>query len=226
MADTCIILLQLEGVLQSWGEHSRFDYRDSANFPTKSALVGMIGCVMGIQRGEKRLEEISKHIRLAVRCDRPGKMYVDYHTVTAENKILNAAGKPRCDTIVTHRTYLQDASFLVAIQTGTELAQEIVCSFQNPCWPVYLGRRCCIPSVPVFRRLAEEYHSLEEAMTSEPLSKSSQDRGEIPEMLFYEAESTDGSGYDRTDEIISAKGRCFTSRRVKLVRKEGKYVSE
>ena len=58
MADTCIILLQLEGVLQSWGEHSRFDYRDSANFPTKSALVGMIGCVMGIQRGEKRLEEI------------------------------------------------------------------------------------------------------------------------------------------------------------------------
>ena len=51
MAEVCIILLQLEGALQSWGEHSRFDYRDSAALPTKSAIVGMIGCAMGLRRG-------------------------------------------------------------------------------------------------------------------------------------------------------------------------------
>lgn len=226
MAEVCIILLQLEGALQSWGEHSRFDYRDSAALPTKSAIVGMIGCAMGLRRGDEDLERISQNIRLAVRCDRPGKMYIDYHTVTAERKILNAAGNPRCDTIVTHRTYLQDAAFLVAVQTDPELAEKIVRAFQAPRWLIYLGRKCCIPSVPVFKRMAEEYHSLEEAMISEPLLDSCRKRSLGPEKVFYEVDSMDGSGYDRTDELINAKKRCFAPRKVKLVCKEEPHVSE
>lgn len=35
-----MLMLRLEGVLQSWGEHSRFDSRDSASMPTKSGVVG------------------------------------------------------------------------------------------------------------------------------------------------------------------------------------------
>ena len=71
MKDTCIILLRLEGALQSWGEHSRFDYRDCASMPTKSGIVGMIGCAMGLRRGSEQLMVLSEKIRLAVRCDRP-----------------------------------------------------------------------------------------------------------------------------------------------------------
>ncbi len=116
MKDTCIILLRLEGALQSWGEHSRFDYRDCASMPTKSGIVGMIGCAMGLRRGSEQLMVLSEKIRLAVRCDRPGRQNIDYHTVTADNSILNAQGKARCKTIVTYRTYIQDAFFLAAIE--------------------------------------------------------------------------------------------------------------
>ena len=42
-----IMLLRLEGVLQSWGERSRWDHRDTSDMPTKSALIGLLGCAMG-----------------------------------------------------------------------------------------------------------------------------------------------------------------------------------
>lgn len=36
-----ILLLRLEGLLQSWGEHSRWDHRDSSDMPTKSGVIGL-----------------------------------------------------------------------------------------------------------------------------------------------------------------------------------------
>lgn len=222
MKDSCIILLRLEGALQSWGEHSKFDYRDSAEMPSKSGIVGMIGCAMGLKRGSIRLEEISKNIQIAVRCDRKGKLYVDYHTVTAEKTILNAQGKPRCKTIVTYRTYLQDASYLVAIKTSQELALEIDYAFKNPYWSIYLGRKSCVPSAPVYAGIAAQYHTLEEAMNQHPLAK----RPSEPDKIFYEIESIDGSGYERMDELQNASQHYYTSRKVMLVRKEEKSVSK
>lgn len=220
MKDCCIILLRLEGALQSWGEHSKFDYRDSVEMPSKSGIVGMIGCAMGLKRGSAKLEEISKNIQIAVRCDRKGKMYVDYHTVTAEKAILNAQGKPRCKTIVTYRTYLQDASYLAAIQTNQELASEIDDAFKNPCWTVYLGRKSCVPSVPVYIGIAAQYHTLEEAMNQYPPAR----RVSESDKIFYEIESTDSSGYERMDELQNAGQRYYTSRKVMLVRKEKNSV--
>ena len=35
-----LLILRLEGALQSWGERSHWDHRDTANFPTKSGVVG------------------------------------------------------------------------------------------------------------------------------------------------------------------------------------------
>ncbi len=233
MEDHCIILFRLEGVLQSWGEHSRFDYRDSAPMPSKSGIVGMIGCAMGLKRGSEHLFEISERIRMAVRCDRPGKTHIDYHTVTADRAILNAKGEAKkdsvgkvCKTIASYRTYLQDAFYLAAIETDRELAKEIDQAFQNPCWPIYLGRKSCVPSSPVYIGI-REYASLEEAMNRYPLAKGRTEReqkhmesSKIKERIYYEIESVDGRGYERTDELMDASERSFVSRHVILVRKE------
>jgi len=223
MKDTCIILLRLEGALQSWGEHSRFDYRDCASMPTKSGIIGIIGCAMGLCRGSEQLTVLSEKIRVAIRCDRPGKQSIDYHTVTADDAILNAQGKKRCKTIVTYRTYLQDASFLAAIETDWELAQKIDHAFHEPCWPVYLGRKSCVPSRPVYIGIKEEYNSLEEAMNQYIEKKGARptEKGK-----FYEIESMDARGYERTDELIDAVNHHFTSRYVVLMQQKEELKKE
>ncbi len=230
MKDTCIILLRLEGALQSWGEHSRFDYRDCASMPTKSGIVGMIGCAMGLWRGSEQLTALSEKIRVAVRCDRPGKQNIDFHTVTADDAILNADGKKKKDqhgkpvkTIVTYRTYLQDASFLAAIETNWELAQKIDHAFHEPRWPVYLGRKSCIPSRPVYIGIKEEYNSLEEAMNQYIEEKGTRlaETGK-----YYEIESMDGRGYERTDQLVDASKRDFMSRYVILMQRKEESKAE
>ena len=57
---TTIILLKLEGVLQSWGDHSKWDYRDSADFPSKSGVAGLLACAMGMERGDPAMAELRK----------------------------------------------------------------------------------------------------------------------------------------------------------------------
>ncbi|MDW7657821.1 MAG: type I-E CRISPR-associated protein Cas5/CasD [Bacillota bacterium] len=111
-----ILLLRLEGPLQSWGERAHWDYRDSSLFPTKSGIIGMLSCALGYRRDDERLSRICDNTRIAIRADKPGLIMTDYHTVQGPNGvIINAEGKrrPGSGTIVTPRQYLQDASFLV-----------------------------------------------------------------------------------------------------------------
>ncbi|HEO65907.1 MAG TPA: CRISPR-associated protein Cas5, partial [Spirochaetes bacterium] len=44
------IILRLEGPIQSWGEKSFWDERDTSSMPTKSAVIGMIAGCMGLSR--------------------------------------------------------------------------------------------------------------------------------------------------------------------------------
>ena len=43
-----LLMLRLEGALQSWGDHSKWDIRDSGDFPSKSGVVGLLACAMGM----------------------------------------------------------------------------------------------------------------------------------------------------------------------------------
>ena len=45
--------------------------------------------------------------------------------------------------------YLCDASFLAAVPGPGDLIERLATALQSPHWPIYLGRRCCPPSVPV-----------------------------------------------------------------------------
>ena len=90
-----IMLLRLEGVLQSWGERSRWDHRDTSDMPTKSALIGLLGCAMGIPRGDPWLNETARLLKMAVRADRAGSIMTDFHTVQGRIcKIPSSEGKP------------------------------------------------------------------------------------------------------------------------------------
>lgn len=146
---TSLLVLRLEGALQSWGEDAKWDTRGSASMPTKSGIVGLLACALGLERDDPEIAALSDHISVTVRADRMGQKAEDYHTVTG-NPLRNAEGKSRGDnTFVSKRTYLQDASFLVVIATEPMWHDRILAALQKPKWAVCLGRKSCIPSRPV-----------------------------------------------------------------------------
>lgn len=74
------LLLRLEGPLQAWGLRARWGERDTATEPTKSGVLGLLGCALGLRRNNYRLRELSDALRIGVRVDRPGSTLRDYHT--------------------------------------------------------------------------------------------------------------------------------------------------
>ncbi len=214
-----ILVLRLEGLLQSWGEHSKWSYRDSASMPTKSGVIGLIGCAMGLERSDEKLRALSDTLQMAVRADRPGREVMDFQTVQSR-AFLNAEGKNLAKkggyhTIITYRTYLQDAFFTVVLTGKEQCLYKIADAFLHPKWPIYLGRKSCVPSRPVCDGITEKYSSLSEAIRSIPFGdekrRDKTDRVLI-EMDNLPEENGRGSLFERQDLIAGV--RRFRSRRV------------
>lgn len=146
-----LIRLVLQAPLQSWGERSRWDSRDTSAMPTKSAIIGMLGCCFGIPRGSEELQRLNESLHVAVRADQPGRIMTDFHTVQAPEgqRMLNSQGKPRGETIITPKQYLQEAVFTVLIWGDPEMLEKCYEAVLHPKWTPYLGRRNCVPSRPL-----------------------------------------------------------------------------
>ncbi|MFI7276252.1 type I-E CRISPR-associated protein Cas5/CasD [Streptomyces sp. NPDC049879] len=153
------LLLRLAGPLQSWGEKSHFTDRDTARFPTRSGVIGMLAAALGRERGAS-LDDLTA-LSLTVRVDRPGVLLTDLHTVggglPARDTVTTAEGKKRSGTTATllsHRAYLADAAFTVALTStasgpGAEAVNRLAEALREPRWPLFLGRRSCPPEGPV-----------------------------------------------------------------------------
>lgn len=184
-----LLLLRLEGPLQSWGTRARWDVRDTGLEPTKSGVIGLLGCAMGLSRGSRELERLDGALRFAVRVDHPGIIATDYHTVSGYHrtaaggfrtavatqtfKSLDKAMEHGESTIVSPRDYLHDACFLVALAGDETLLQQLAGEvphqdwpgdLRRPAWPMYLGRKSCVPTRPIFLLLTDAYADLEDAL--------------------------------------------------------------
>ena len=203
MANT--LFLRLEGPLQAWGERARWSVRDTTTEPTKSGVVGMLGCALGLVEDDD-LAELSRTLRMGVRCDKEGVFLTDFHTVVGG--VLSAEGKVKSDTSLSWRSYLCDASFLVALRGAPELIAHLAQSVQQPCWPVFLGRRSCVPALPVFEG-AGDFPDLLSALQAHPC----QEKLEIaPAGLRVVIEVEAGMGVQRRDEVLSNRRRTFLPR--------------
>lgn len=154
---TSLLVLRLEGILQSWGEDAKWDSRSSASMPTKSGIVGMLACAMGLERENPEIAVLSDAISVTVRADRPGKKAEDFQTVTGDPLRTAGGGKRTLgNTFISRRTYLQDASFLVVIATDQQWHDRITAALQKPKWSVCLGRKSCVPSRPVLECISPD----------------------------------------------------------------------
>lgn len=216
MANPLILLLRLEGPLQSWGERARWDYRDTAAMPTKSGIIGLLACALGKPRFDPLLLEMDEKLRMGVRMDRSGPITIDYQTVSGIIRTADGGQrgkKGEVSTIQSWRQYLQDTAFLVALSGEPELLQRCAAALKKPVWPIYLGRKSCVPTRPVFEGLTRDYTSIEDALRNYPISEI----GDPDRELLCEIEVLDDGRYHRRDKILGTPIRTFGDRRINVL---------
>ncbi|MCX8673054.1 type I-E CRISPR-associated protein Cas5/CasD [Bifidobacterium sp. B4001] len=179
-----VLLLRLSGPLQSWGSSSRFEVRHTGTEPTKSAVIGLLASAQGRLRGDE-IEDLL-HLHFGVRIDQPGRLVNDMQTAEQKHQITNnhvvkievseEEGSFKCkkktrrhksDRLVTHRYYLSDAKFLVALGADSALLEGLDQALRHPRWSLYLGRRACPPDYPVSLGLVQEEH-VDQALRTYP----------------------------------------------------------
>jgi CRISPR system Cascade subunit CasD len=221
-----VLLLRLAGPMQAWGTQSRFSIRDTGLEPSKSGVIGLLCAALGKPRDETTpappatpaLADLAR-LTVAVRVDRPGTMAADYHT--AQN-VLKASSKPGKkpdlkDCEPSTRYYLADADFLVGLHGPVELLQQLDAALENPVWPLYLGRKSFVPSLPV--RVSDGLlpgATLPDALKLWPWHKRT-DRENPDGPLRIIMESDDATGEVRQDvpRTFVSRSRSFTVRRVR-----------
>jgi CRISPR system Cascade subunit CasD len=172
------LFLRLEGPLQAWGDASKFVIRRTVKAPTKSGVIGLLCCALGLSRQEARghLKKLSD-LKMGVRLDRAGVRWWDYHTVGAKIGVLTADGEgikytastKEIETLITRREYLCDASFLVALQGEPGLIAQLEAAIEEPKWTLYLGRKSCPPSRPLLEKpAARDFPDLLAALQAVP----------------------------------------------------------
>jgi len=158
------LLLHLQGPMQSWGTTSRFDERDTQLEPSKSGVLGLLCAALGRDRSEP-VNDLAR-LRMGVRVDREGMPMRDYQTATG---VLTAAGKVDLQrTVVSPRFYLADAVFLVGLEGEDALLHTLHQALRNPVWPLALGRKSFVPSMPIWLADGLSPQSLEAALSSYP----------------------------------------------------------
>lgn len=224
MANT--LLIRLDGAMQSWGERGRWGVRDSASEPTKSGVVGLVACALGWAE-DAQLRFLSDSITMGVRCDSLGQRITDYHTIgggyDAPALIANN-GKPKKTpkgephTEQSWRDYLCDASFLVALRSDDEqLIEQMATAVQDPVWPVFLGRKSCHPSRPIYEDVGD-FETLVEslqfvALTLADLHHTSS-HSITEQSLRFVVETAVGQGTERRDNVLSRSNRRYAPRYV------------
>lgn len=157
-ASSATLVLRLAGPLQSWGERSQFNRRDTANEPTKSGIIGLLAAAQGRRRRDS-IEDLLG-LGLGVRVDQSGSLLRDYHTVSdyrgrpllSASVTARGAQRPTAPVKATHvttRYYLQDAVFVAAVEGPPDTIAALRDAVRRPAFPLALGRRACAPTQPL-----------------------------------------------------------------------------
>lgn len=149
------IAVRLEGPLQSWGTWSIGDDRSTHDFPSRSGVLGLVACCLGITRAMRdELVRLHELCSVHVRVDRPGTLLVDDQTIQGLNEVRLRNGDTRASntraTIQSKRSYLADASFAVLVETDEITCARIAEALRYPRFLPFLGRKSCLPATRLY----------------------------------------------------------------------------
>ncbi len=186
------LVFRLYGPLASWGEIAVGESRHSAPHPSRSALLGLLGAAIGVLReDEAGQQKLFASFRFGVKLAAVGSPLRDYHTVQVppqKGKIVyrtrrqELADRSRLGTLLSFREYRCDSLAVVAAQATLDASwslQEVSQALRTPSFPLCLGRKSCVPALPLAPSLME-LPTLRDALDAAQVSLASlavRDRG-------------------------------------------------
>lgn len=172
--------------MQSWGTSSRQALRGTDRQPSKSGIIGLLAAAQGRRRSES-IEDLAG-LKIAVRTDQPGRLIRDFHTARTRD------GKNSMP--LSQRYYLEDAVFVVAIEGPAEIIEGLGKSIMAPKFQLFLGRKSCPPSAPMFIKITDDplLPAIRNAtwQASEQYRTANKGRTQRLEIIFDSAESPTG----------------------------------
>jgi len=166
---TNFLIFQLYGPMASWGGMAMGEMRPSWDFPTPSALLGLVAGALGLLRHEEeRLAGLHQSLATASLVRRAGDRLSDYHTAQSSTQSKKFSpphrraevGLPRheLNTILSQREYYPDQYSQIALtlkSPGEFSLEEIAQALARPRLTPYLGRKAHPLALPASPKLLQ-----------------------------------------------------------------------
>lgn len=208
-----VLLLRLEAPLMAFGGVAIDNIGGTDQLPSASLLTGLLGNALGYKRSDaNRLRALQSRLRYAVRADRRGHALQDFQTaqLAKDDKAWTTRGAPAgrdggaktyASPHIRYRQYHADAAVMVAVhlapETDSPTPAECAAALNAPARPLFIGRKPCLPSEPLFVDIVEA-DSLVDALQQAPLC----DAPETEKVWLYEqSERNEGA------DLIRLSGR-------------------
>lgn len=193
-----VVLLRFDAPLMSFGGVVVDQHNKTDPLPYRAMLAGLLANALGLtRRDHAELSALQARVRYAARRDRKGSVLVDYQTVdfdpqgsmasdlgwTTRGELEERKGGEASDgTHIRFRHYLADAIVTVALTLDPidvePTLRAVSEALRAPARPLFLGRKCCVPSGPVW--LGEmEATSLRHALETTPRVMDRGDEGPL-----------------------------------------------
>ena len=178
------LLLRLEAPLVAFGDISVDARGPVSDLPSASMLTGLLANALGYQRFERaRLQSLQDRLVHAARLDRAAGRFTEFQTVALMKSDqswttfgqVEGRGGGEGTYAGPHLRYREhDADVCVHVALTLEPAGDapdlvaLAAALDAPARPLFIGRKPCLPAVPVGRGLVEAA-SLLDALTATPL---------------------------------------------------------
>ena len=183
-----VLLLRFDAPLMSFGAPIVDNRGVIQPYPALSMMTGMLGNALGFDHSEfERLDGLQKRLRYASRQDRHGEKITDFQTVdftqehldkskawTTRGTIEGRSTRLQKQTHIRERDYWADSVHTIALTVDgkgeSPSVDELERALQHPERPLFIGRKTCLPAVPMHLGRIEAA-SLVDALERAPLAE-------------------------------------------------------
>ncbi|MFO0094511.1 MAG: type I-E CRISPR-associated protein Cas5/CasD [Gemmatimonadaceae bacterium] len=192
-----VLVLRLEAPMVAFGDVMVDNLGRIAEFPTTSALTGLIGNALGLDRTETNaLARLQQRLRFACRIDARGPRLTDMQTAQlaqsdewwTTHRVVGRDG----GAATYHSPHIRyrdfDCDVRLTVVCAFDPADEppsvhtVASAFERPARPLFVGRKPCLPTRPMHEGVLTT-RSLHEALRQVPWA-AGQIREHAPDQLL------------------------------------------
>ena len=154
------LVFLLSAPMASFGGYAGHERRGSGLLPMRSAVLGLAGAALGIDRADSEGQAALRAYSVAVQSFQPSVPLRDYHTVqtvptararrpATRRDALDRGGRD-ANTVITIRDYRCDVLIGAALWgEGQWTLGDLASHMRRPGFPLFLGRKSCPLASPV-----------------------------------------------------------------------------